>query len=145
MHVIDNTKKNITIIGLGFELLNIGGFIVIIWMMNHIELISWFNEDLESMSPEDFAALNDLLGFFVNILYVVLTIICVVVLFNIFIFSKLIRGKFTEKQAKNVYLYQAIWGGINLLSNQITGILYLVSGIGGFNGQKEEIDIREGI
>jgi len=55
------------------------------------------------------------------------------------------KGKFTESQAKKVYLYQAIWGGVSFLFNQVTGILYLISGIGGYNNQKEEVNIRDGI
>ena len=145
MHIMDNTKKIITMIGLGFELLSVAGFILIIWLINNFESIPGLNSDLESMTPEDIEALKEFLGSFVNILYVFLVIIAIIVLFNIFLFSKLIGGKFTEEQAKKVYLYQAVWGGINLMSNQITGILYLISGIGGYNGQKEETDIRDGI
>jgi hypothetical protein len=130
---------------LGFELLSVGGFLLVIWLMNNFQNIPGFSSDLDAMTPDDIEAMNLFLGFFVDVLYVVLAIVVFFTLLNIFLFSKLIGGKFTEEQAKKVYLYQAIWGGINLLSNQITGILYLVSGVGGYNGQSEETNIREGI
>lgn len=145
MHIMDNTKKIITIIGLGFELLSIGGILLIIWIMENFQNIPGFSSDLDTMTPDEIATLNELMDFFVDILYVVLVVVGFIVLINLYLFSKLIGGKFTEEQAKKVYLYQAIWGGINLLSNQITGILYLVSGVGGYNGQREETDIRDGI
>ncbi|HKL60860.1 MAG TPA: hypothetical protein VJY66_00610 [Acholeplasma sp.] len=69
----------------------------------------------------------------------------IVILINLFLFIRLMKGKFTESQAKKVYLYQAIWGGVSFLFNQVTGILYLISGIGGYNNQKEEVNIRDGI
>jgi hypothetical protein len=142
---MDNTKKIITIIGLGFELLSLVGIIVIIWFMNNFQSIPGLSSDLDLMTTEDIDALNEFLGFFVDVLYVALAVISCIVLLNIFLFSRLIGGRYTEAQAKKVYLYQAIWGGINLLSNQITGILYLISGVGGYNGQKEETDIRDGL
>lgn len=145
MHIMDNTKKIITIIGLGFELLSIGGFLLVIWFMSNIEKIPGMGEEFDAMTPDDIAAMNEFFGFFINILYVVLAVVTIIVIINIILFSKLIGGKYTEEQAKKVYLYQAIWGGINLLSNQITGILYLISGVGGYNGQREETDIRDGI
>jgi len=142
---MDNTKKIITIIGLGFELLSIGGFLFTIWFLNNIESIPGMSVEFSNMSPEDLEAMKELFSFLVSILYIVLPVVVVIIFINIFLFSKLLAGKYTEEQAKKVYLYQAIWGGINLLSNQITGILYLISGIGGYNGQKEETDIRDGI
>jgi len=145
MHIMDNTKKIITIIGLGFELLSIGGFLFTIWFLNNIESIPGMSVEFSNMSPEDLEAMKELFSFLVSILYIVLPVVVVIIFINIFLFSKLLAGKYTEEQAKKVYLYQAIWGGINLLSNQITGILYLISGIGGYNGQKEETDIRDGI
>ena len=46
---------------------------------------------------------------------------------------------------KKIYLYQAVWGGINILFNQVTGVLYLISGVSGYSGHHEEKDVREGI
>jgi len=68
-----------------------------------------------------------------------------ILILNHILFRKLIKGYLTEKQARNVYLYLAIYGGLYLFSNQILGILYLISGIRGYKGEKEETDIRDGI
>lgn len=50
---------------------------------------------------------------------------------NLVLFTKLLNGKFDEETASKVFLYQAIYGGVNLLFNQLVGVLYLVSGIQG--------------
>ena len=85
------------------------------------------------------------MGYLVGILTILAVVISVMFFINLFLFSKLIKGKYTEEQAKRVYLYQAIWGGINVLTNSVTGILYLISGIQGYNGEVDRIETREGI
>ena len=75
----------------------------------------------------------------------VLIIITPFVVLNLVLFIKLIKGTLSEESAHKVYLYQAIYGGITLLSNQIVGILYLISGVYGYKGFKEERNIRPGI
>jgi len=111
---MDNTKKIITIIGLGFEVLSIGGFLFAIWFLNNIESIPGMSAELNSMSPGDLEAMMELFGFLVDILYIVLAVAGVIIIINIFLFSRLIAGKYTEEQDKTDKSYQAKWGGIKL-------------------------------
>lgn len=145
MHEMDNTKKIITIIGLGLEIVSVFAIIFSIWLFSNFENIPGMSAELAEMSQEDYDMMMWVFNFSLSIMNVLVFVIGVFSIINIYLFSKLIRGKYTEEQAKKVYLYQAIWGGINLLSNQITGILYLISGVGGYNGHKEQKDIRRGI
>lgn len=145
MHTMDNTKKIITIIGLVFEVISVFSIVLGIWLINNFERLPGMSLELAEMSAEEYDMMMGIFDFAVSVMSVMVFIVGFVALLNLYLFSKLIGGKYTEEKAKKVYLYQAIWGGINLLSNQITGILYLISGVGGYNGHKEQKDIRQGI
>ena len=145
MHVMDNTKKIITIIGLVFEIISVFAIGFSIWLFKNFDSLPGMSLELAEMSQEEYDMMMWIFDLSISIMSVMIFIVGAFTLINIYLFSKLISGKFTEQQAKKVYLYQAIWGGINLLSNQITGVLYLISGVGGYNGHKEQKDIRSGI
>lgn len=145
MHTMDSTKKIITIIGLGFEIISVFGIWAGIWIMTNFERLPGMSAELAQMSPDEYEFMMWFFDLALNIMNVMIFVVGAIAILNIYLFSKLIRGKFDEQQAKKVYLYQAIWGGINLLSNQITGVLYLISGVGGYNGHREQKDIRQGI
>ncbi|AIO18381.1 hypothetical protein KQ51_00496 [Candidatus Izimaplasma bacterium HR1] len=145
MHEMDNTKKIITIIGLVFEVISVLAIVFGIWILSNFENIPGMDIDLAEMSQAEYDLMMWYFNLMVSILKVMAYVVGAITLINVYLFSRLIGGKYTEQQAKRVYLYQAIWGGINLLSNQITGVLYLISGVGGYNGHKEQKDIRTGI
>lgn len=145
MHEMDNTKKILTIIGLVFEGISIIAIAFSLWLFSNIENIPGLSMELAEMSQEEYDMMMWVFDLSISIMSVMIFVIGAAALINLFLFTKLIRSKFSEEQAKKVYLWQAIWGGINLLSNQIVGILYLISGVGGYNGHKEERDVREGI
>ncbi len=79
----------------------------------------------------------DMILLVINVLIVILFVIGFLVLVffvvNLYLFTRLLQGRFTPEQAKNVHLYQAIWGGVNILFNQIAGVLYLVSALSGLS------------
>ena len=142
-HKMDNTNKIVTIIGLVLE--GFSAFFLLMFLLvwdQYMRLVSLAESD---MSAEEFVLLVDLFDVLHIVVIVTGIILSIAFVVNIVLFSKLVRGRLTEQTAKKVYLYQAIWGGVSLLFNQITGILYLVSGVRGFNNQREETDIREGI
>ena len=145
MHVMDNTKKIITIIGLVFEIISVFAIGFSIWLFKNFDSLPGMSLELAEMSQEEYDMMMWIFDLSISIMSVMIFIVGAFTLINIYLLSKLISGKFTEQQAKKVYLYQAIWGGINLLSNQITGVLYLISGVGGYNGHKEQKDIRSAI
>jgi len=145
MHKMENTPRIITIIGLVFE-----GFAGLVTglsalLLSMIDKIPGYTESLNEMAPDELEAYEIIMGFTSTLLVVLAVIFIVMFIVNLILFSKLMRGAYTEEQARKVYLYQAIWGGINILMNSITGILYLISGIQGYNGQVDRIDTREGI
>lgn len=146
MHKMEIKSKIITIIGLVME-----GIAVIVLtgsaiLMLSIDNIKGFRDALEAdLTQDEYLEMlqwMDWIGYFILGLAIIIGIFFIV---NLYLFPRLMSGKYTEEQAKKIYLYQAIWGGINLLSNQITGILYLISGVQGYNGSTDTIDVREGI
>lgn len=64
---------------------------------------------------------------------------------NYYFFSGLYKGRYDEEKAKKVYLYQFIYGIICLFGNLVIGIMYLLSGNQGRNGEEDRPHTREGI
>ena len=145
MHEMENTPRIITIIGLVFEGIAglVTGFFALLIQM--LDRFPGYTESINEMPADELEAYEIIMGFTEGILIVLAVVFTVMFIVNLILFSKLIKGGYTEEQARKVYLYQTIWGGINLLMNSVTGILYLISGIQGFNGQVDRIETREGI
>jgi hypothetical protein len=142
-HKMDRTYKIITIIGLVFEVINVFFLTLFTIVVNSYE--DWFSYNPDLMTFEDYEYLITMFDILKIVFVVVLIIITPFVVLNLVLFIKLIKGTLSEESAHKVYLYQAIYGGITLLSNQIVGILYLISGVYGYKGFKEERNIRPGI
>ena len=140
---MDKTNKIITIIGLVFEGVAalVLGIFVFLWDY-YLELMTLAESD---MTTDEFEVMMSFMDVIYTLILVMVIVISIFFVLNLFLFTKLVRSKCSEETAKKIYLYQAIWGGLNLLSNQVTGVLYLVSGVRGYNGEREETDIREGI
>lgn len=137
MHQAEETSRISTIIGLVFE--GIGMFLTLsfsagITVTNAIDEQLFLDEGFTESEAEMFMNIVDILGI---VLLVLGGILLVMFLINLVIFKKLLNGRFNPETAGNVYLYQIIWGAINLFFNQIAGILYLISGIKGKTTQKK--------
>jgi len=145
MHSMDNTPRIITIIGLIFEGLGVLGSFFGGWLLQNIESIPFMTADMADLPQDEFDEMIALLEWLGGIIYGLAIVLAVVFVINLVLFVRLIGSRYTEEQAKKVYLYQAIWGGVNILFNQVTGILYLISGVSGYSGHREERNIREGI
>ncbi len=145
MHQMEKTNKILTIIGLcteGLSVVVVSLFAYFFYVLERIPFFSLIEDEVSADELTDILSLYKLIGGFLSIMAIVLTIFLII---NLFLFVGLMRSKWTEKTAQTIYLYQAIWGGLNLLSNQIAGVVYLVSGVQGYKGYKEMTDIREGI
>lgn len=146
MHKMEKTPRIITIIGMVVEGISVVVlFGTSILLKNLSNLPGLRNAQEADMHPAEYI---DLVNFMntLGIVVLIMAIVYAIMFFiNIVLFSGLIKGRYDEEKAKKIYLYQAIWGGFNLLSNQLTGILYLVSGVQGYNGRKDMINVREGL
>lgn len=145
MHKIQNTNKIVTIVGLALEGLAAVSTIIAAALIPLFMKSSAFIVELEEMPAEEEEIFNMMITIMTNIMIVFAILFTVMFIINLILFTKLIRGKLTEAQAKKVYLYQAIWGGISVLLNTVTGILYLVSGVQGYSGRVEKVETRDGI
>jgi len=143
---MESTPKVITIIGLvleGISVITLG--ISGLFMARISELPGLGSATEAEMTIEEYVEFIQVMEWIGNLLFVMAIVITIFFTINLILFIGLMKEKYTEEQAKKIYLYQAIWGGLNLLSNQITGILYLISGVQGYNGRKDSVDVREGI
>ena len=146
MHKMENTPMIITIIGLILEGIAVVVLSATAVFLLNIKNISGFTSAVEAdLSQEEYIEMlqwMDWIGYFILVMTIVLGVFLIL---NLYLFPRLMKGKYTEEQAKKIYLYQAIWGGINLVMNQITGILYLISGVQGYNGTKDTVEVRDGL
>lgn len=145
MHTMDKTPRILTIIGLIFEGLGVVGSFFSGWLLVNMDSLPGVSASLLDVPQDEYEEIIEIMAWFGEIIYIMAVVISVVFIVNMFLFIKLMRSQYDEEAAKKVYLYQAIWGGVNILFNQITGILYLVSGVSGYSGHREETNIREGI
>lgn len=151
MHKIEKTPKVLTIIGLVLEAIGALAMIALGFVFRAIFssnlTLTEFQDALieDGMTLADAEAIVDLISFFTNVFLIIGFVILVFFVVNVILFTKLMSGKLTEKQAHKVYLYQSIYGVVNLMYNQIVGILYLVAGIQGYNKTPDKIEVREGI
>jgi hypothetical protein len=145
MHTMDKTPRIVTIIGLIFEGLNVVGTLVGGLFLRNFESFPLFDLAMAEMSAAEIDEVLELFAWLSNILIGMAIVVGVFFLVNLVLFTRLMQGRYTEEAAKKVYLYQAVWGGVNVALNLITGILYLVSGVTGYGGHKEERNIRTGI
>ncbi len=129
MYEPKQVSKVTTVAGLVFEGL---GLVAIILGLAVVIVLAGQGRDF-FMARDLTEAQVDIVLLVLHVLVVFLVVLGFVVLVffvvNLYLFTRLLKGGFTPDQAKNVHLYQAIWGGVNLLFNQIAGVLYLVSGL----------------
>ncbi|MCF7927160.1 MAG: hypothetical protein K9L74_06280 [Candidatus Izimaplasma sp.] len=140
---IDQNKQIMTIIGLIFEgivsIVIFGLGVVFGHILGFIQLI-----DSTEVMPPNLVDIFDVLG---TIFVIWGALIFIIFIVNLVLFTKLIKGKLTKEQAHKLFLYQAIYGGFNMIFNQITGLLYLITGITGYQNHSDftKKDIRGGI
>lgn len=140
---LDRTYRVTTIIALVFE--GIGVLSLVLAKIFFSFLLDFIISSDDSLTPSDIEEIEWMMNFYSVIILVFLVILGILFVVNLILFIKLLRNQYSKKQAKKVMLYMAIIGGFYLLSNQIVGVLYLVTGIVGYNEQKELSNIREGI
>jgi len=141
---MEKTPKVLTTIGLILEGFAALGSLVSGILFINAERFPFFDE-IYATVPTDEQWIFDLMTGIIGIVILVIGIILgIVFVINLILFSKLIKGAYSEEKAKKVYKYQIIWGIISLFMNTLTGILYLISGFQGFEGQKDHMNVREG-
>jgi len=144
--MLNDTSRIMTIIGLVVE-----GIVLILLLFMGIFFITQqtFFEDLilaENLPASQESVMIAIINFIGYALVVLSAIVLIVFSINLYLFTKLIQNKYDEATMRKVLIYQSIWGGINLLFNQVSGILYLISGLHGMNVlQKEKESVREGL
>lgn len=129
--------KNLTLIGLIFE----GVSLLFLLFILFLSYQPWVINLLESELAQDVVWL-DLIRAFMIFVTVIATLLFSL---NLYLFTPIIKGEQT-KNTSSKFLYQAIYGVINLAFNQILGIIYLASGILGYNQlEKDKNPVREGL
>ncbi len=101
---------------------------------------------------EAFVTADELNAFFTVLPFIRVVAIVIIVIqwvffiVNMVLFIPVLQEKKTSEQASTIFLYQAIYGGITLFSNQLVGVLHLISGIIGRNKMEQDSEpVRDGI
>ncbi len=139
-----HTQKICTIVGLVFEGITVAGmFFLALFFRRPPQFILDLIE-AENLSQSEQQLIDFVFNFFAYFGLVFGILVATVFVINLFLFTKMIKGELSEETLRKTLLYQAIWGGISLLFNQLGGVLYLVSGISGLN-QIDAERPREGL
>ncbi len=143
---LHSTTKTTTVLGLVFEGF---GLLMMVLGLVFLQLLSTLSiNDLmaEGLSNSD-AQLVLFVGAVLRLVLLVMTLVVgAFFMLNLWLFTKLIKQRYDYETAQKVLLYQAIYGGFNMLFNQITGVLYLISGLTGRNNLKvPQEQVREGL
>lgn len=143
---VHQTTKTTTVLGLVFEGF---GLLMMILGLVFLQLLSTLSvNDLmaEGLSQGD-AQIVLLAGAVLRLVLLVLTfIVSLFFMVNLWLFSRLVKQRYDYETVQKVLLYQAIYGGFNMLFNQIAGVLYLISGITGRQNLKvPQETVREGL
>lgn len=143
---VHQTTKTTTVLGLVFEGF---GLLMMVLGLVFLQLLSTLSvNDLvtEGLSQGD-AQLVLLIGAVLRLVLLVLTLIVgAFFMLNLWLFTKLIKQHYDYDTAQKILLYQAIYGGFNMLFNQITGVLYLISGLTGRTNLKVPQErVRDGL
>lgn len=146
MPKIPTSVRILTILGLVFQ--GIGVVLTSALFLIIARLPGFFMMVLE----EAFVTADELNAFFavLPIIRVIVVVVIVIQLaffiVNMILFIPVLQEKKTTEQASTIFLYQAIYGGITLFSNQLVGVIHLISGIIGRNEMEQASEpIRDGI
>lgn len=146
MPKIPTSVRILTILGLVFQGIGIaftGGLFLII-----ARLPNFFMMFLEEafVTPDELNAFFAVLPFIRVVSVIVIGVQLVFFIVNMVLFLPVLKEKKTAKQASSIFLYQAIYGGITLFSNQLVGVIHLISGIIGRNKMEQDSEpVRDGI
>ncbi len=128
-HKMEDSARVFTILGLVVEILALFVFIGLYMFTQYLTSITREEYIEAGWLPQDADLLLSLARGFTVVFIIVMILLGIMLIVNLYVFSKLIRGGFTESQARKIYLYQAVWGGVSLTFNTITGVFYLISAV----------------
>ncbi|MFW5838663.1 MAG: hypothetical protein ACOCU1_01860 [Bacillota bacterium] len=140
MHTMKSDSRRLTIIALIFEGIASIGFLAIalgLFLLSEFSLDFILDIILSDGADtlEPIAGLDSIMLVVIVLFTIVGTIVLPIFIFNLLMFSKLLRGKFSDQAAKRLYLYQMIYGGLIIIFSfsllLVPGICYLLSGYKG--------------
>ncbi len=129
MHRMEGTPKLLTTVGLVIEFLAFILFIVLTIVANIVAAIPKADLIARNWSEYDADIFLQTTSVFSNVFLAISILIGVMLIVNLVLFIGLMKGRFSGKKVKAIYVYQAIWGAISLTFNTITGVLYLISAV----------------
>lgn len=146
MPKIPTSVRILTILGLAFQ--GIGILLTSALFLIIARLPGFFMMILEEafVTADELNAFFTVLPFIRVVSIVIIGIQLVFFIINMVLFIPVLQEKKTTEQASTIFLYQAIYGGITLFSNQLVGVVHLISGIIGRNKMEQDSEpIRDGI
>ncbi|MFW6299193.1 MAG: hypothetical protein ACOC14_05875 [Bacillota bacterium] len=131
MHKPEEASRIGTVIGLVFDGIGMFSMLAVSAAVNVAEIFTtdlFMDEGLTQSEAELMIDIMDVLG---GVFFVIGGVFLFVFMVNLVLFTKLLNGRFDNETASKTYLYQIVWGAINLIFNQIAGVAHLISGIKG--------------
>ncbi len=129
MHQMEGTPKLLTTVGLVVEGLALIVFVVMTVVANIVAAIPKADLVSSGWTEQDADIFLQSASVFSNAFLSIAILLAVMLLVNLYLFIGLMKGKFANDKVKAIYVYQAIWGGLSLTFNTITGVLYLISAV----------------
>lgn len=140
MHKVKKDSRRLTTVALVFEGLASIGFLFIafgLYLLSDFSLDFLLNIILsDGANPTDpLTDLDSLMLVIIVLFSIVGTIVLPIFIFNFIMFTKLLRGNFSESTANKLYMYQMIYGGLIVIFSfsllLVPGICYVLSGYKG--------------
>ncbi len=131
-HVIENESKVPTLAGLlieGFSNIIALFVAIVVFLIIQTGVIEDLTESWQGMQEPLLIRL--IVRVYQTGMFFVLIVTWAIFIINLWLFTSLIRGRYSNIQASKVYTYQLIYGLIILLINPLLGILYCFSGYKG--------------
>lgn len=134
----DSLSKITTILGLVFEGLSVFTLFFISRLLLNLpqSFIDVIHDENLPASQEAF--LFDMFQFLGIVMTVLAVITLIAFLINQYLFRKVFKQDTDLKTKKGIFVYQAVWGGINIAYNTLIGVLYLISSIYALNKISDE-------
>lgn len=140
MHTMKSDSRKLTIVALVFEGIASIGFLVSAFILY---LLSSFSFDVlldiivsdGANTIDPVTGLDSVMLVVIVLFSIVGTLVLPIFIFNLIMFTKLIKGKFSEQGANKLYIYQMIYGFLIVIFSfsllLVPGICYLLSGYKG--------------
>ena len=145
MHKMENTPRILSIIGSLLDFLGVLGMFAGAFLLKNVFDREFFENIVPPEEMHEVEFIVEIYQFVGNIMIIVGLLLVLIFIINVVNNYRLIKGKYTESQAKIAYTFQLFIGIVLIILNTIAGVVYIISGVQGRNNEPDRIETRPGI